>query len=155
MFIPSVRVSYTIYRSLQILNQCLKFCFCGVMFPWMNFFFIIIPVITNTFTIQHNRDLTPIALFSGIIISLSLIVGLLLIYPKAAAINTLSGAYLKSLFMNCGLKGSEPVTKKHVKACFPLKIKYGTFGFIQKITTLKMIGLIFYWTMRALLLNRK
>lgn len=156
--------TYAIYKCFQILTQEFNCCFAVLGLPAVQFYLIAVAVMCNHILIRHAHELNPSAISVSVCFSCVAFFCVFVIFPRAAAVNSLSTRFIKTLRAKAQAQadpgGPRPsirrtINKKQVRACFPLKIWINSYAYVIRFTTVKIVGLIFYWTARSVLLTRK
>ena len=152
--IRRTEVSLVIYRSLQYLNQEFNICFSIIILPWLLLLVVLLPATSGCFLIRLHSKLHVLIKMAVPVLSVACVIVVLVAFPVAASVNSLSSSYLESLKTEANENQSQwkPYTKFYIRSCRTLRAQCHSQFYIRKFTVLKLIGLMILWSVRYMLL---
>lgn len=145
-------ISLDFYASASRISVLFRQALSDFILPWGCFFAVSLTVSSTLVLIRSHEDLTLFPMAATSFLTFCSILFCILGFPSAASVHTLSTEYLHDFneFHIASLLTLEQ--KKRLRGFKPIKVHIGDQIFVRKVTALKMIHSMIYWTLRSLLI---
>jgi hypothetical protein len=147
-----------IYRRIQILLNSSNDIFREYFFLVLNNILIVIAVLCNYVLIRFHKWLGLAEMLSFGMLTLACKLSICIIYFKLGSMNDKSiklVAAWKAKFSRKKSHGQNIAIGKSLESLSPLKVEMSSFGCYKKKTSVRIIGKLFFYTTKSLIMTRK